>query len=84
MTVLIRERAPDVASPPRKTPMTALSVPVAVRDAVNRVALQLSADLGRRVSMGAVVEAALEITSEDMGRLRDVLSRQAAGEGVQE
>lgn len=59
--------------------MTALSVPVSVRDAVNRVALQLSADLGYRVSMGAVVEASLEITSEDMGRLRDVLSRRTSG-----
>lgn len=64
---------------PRKTPVTALSLPVTTRDVANRMALDLSADLGYRVSMAAVVSASLEIAVRHSAELRAVLAR-AAGD----
>lgn len=60
MKTRLIERRPTVATP-RKTPITAMSVPVPVRDAVNREALQFSAELGRRISMAAMISAALDV-----------------------
>lgn len=40
---------------PRKTPVTAFSVPVWVRNVINRSALNLSVELGERTSMATVV-----------------------------
>ena len=66
---------------PRKTPVTAFSVPVAVRDAANRLALDISAALGRRISMAAVVAASIEVASRHPDELRAALSQTDPTEG---
>jgi len=60
---------------PRKTPVTALSVPVTVRDQLNRIALDLSAELGWRVSMAAVVSASADVAARHRSELKAALSR---------
>jgi hypothetical protein len=62
---------------PRKTPVTAFSVPVAFRDVVNRLALDMSAELGRRISMAAVVIAAVAVAREHPQELRAALTAPA-------
>lgn len=64
----------------RKTPVTALSLPVVLRDQINLVALELSAQLGRRISMAAVVGAALEVAKRHSDELADVLTPDSTGE----
>jgi hypothetical protein len=56
MTTLTEVEAPRVP-PARRTPLTGVSVTVATRDALNRFALDLSAQLGRRISLSALVAA---------------------------
>lgn len=58
---------------PRKTPVTAFSVPVSTRDDVNLLALDLSSELGRRVSMAAVLGAAVAVARAHRSELLDAL-----------
>ena len=66
---------------PRKTPVTAFSVPVTTRDVVNRLALDLSADLGRRVSMASLVSAAVAVARNHPDELRSALEPTAPEDG---
>jgi len=61
----------------RKTPVTALSLPVPVRDEINRVALDLSARIGRRISMAAVVRAAVKVARDHESALIEALNPEA-------
>ena len=45
----------------RKTPVSAVSIATATRDELNRYALSVSAEIGRRVSVSALVTALLAV-----------------------
>lgn len=66
----------------RKTPVTALSLPVVVRDEINLVALDLSAEVGRRISMASVVLASLKVAKNHRAELIEILT--APDEGADE
>lgn len=76
MTVQQIERSP---MPQRRTPVTALSVPVATRDEINAVALELSVQAGARVSMARVVRAALQVAREHPDELRAAIEDEEEG-----
>jgi len=63
----------------RKTPVTALSIPVVTRDEINLVALDLSAKAGRRISMAAVVAASLAVAKRHEPELIAALSPEPTG-----
>lgn len=58
----------------RKTPVTALSLPVSVRDEINLVALDMSVKAGRRISMASVVVAALTVAKAHPDELISALT----------
>jgi hypothetical protein len=64
----------------RKTPVTALSLPVTVRDEINLVALDLSAKIGKRISMAAVVGASVAVAKRHESELIAALSPEPTGD----
>lgn len=60
--------------PTRKTPVTSLSLPTAVRDRANLLALSYGPRIGRRVSMAAVIGAALDLAERHPDELAALLS----------
>lgn len=56
--------------------MSAVSVPTTARDELSEMTVLVSADLRRRVSMGAVMAAALTVAQEHSDRLREILTAQ--------
>lgn len=63
----------------RKTPVTALSVPVTVRDEINLVALGLSAKVGKRISMAAVIGASIAVAKRHESELIAALTPDTEG-----
>jgi hypothetical protein len=73
MHMMTLERVPAVAT--RKTPVTSLSLPTAVRDQASELAIDLSTQLRRRVSMAAVIAAALTLAAEQPAAVAAILTR---------
>jgi hypothetical protein len=67
--------------PQRKTPVTAVTLPVVTRDRLNRMAIDMSARLGRRVSMAALVVAALTVAELHPDELAAALAAPAPSGG---
>jgi hypothetical protein len=63
--------------PARKTPYAGVTLTRAVRDDLQRVALTMSAQLGRRLSMSAIAAAALAVAE----RYPDELTAELAASG---
>ena len=72
---MTRERAPNVVSP-RKTPVTAVTIPVVTRDQLSQITIRVQAELGRRVSMAAAFKAALAMAQADPDGFRETLRAQ--------
>jgi hypothetical protein len=53
----------------RKTPVSAVSIATATRDELNRYALSVSAEVGRRVSVSALVSALLAVGTTHHGEV---------------
>jgi hypothetical protein len=73
MTVTI-ERTEPVAST-RKTPVTTLSLPTVVRDQANDIAIDQTTRTRRKVSMAAVIGAALALAVEQPDAFAEILDR---------
>lgn len=60
--------------PTRKTPYVSMNLTVEARDRLQRLTLNLAAEAGRRLSMSAVLLAALDVAERDRAALRESLA----------
>ncbi|WP_027935489.1 hypothetical protein [Amycolatopsis thermoflava] len=60
--------------PKRKTPFVSVNLTVQARDALQRAALLTSAEVGRRLSMSAVLLAAIKVTEDHPAELIEALT----------
>lgn len=79
LTTLTRMGAPPVP-PARKTPLTGVSVAVTTRDAMNQLALNLGARVGRRVSLSALTDALMVVGRRHEDELAAALAASSGGE----
>jgi hypothetical protein len=73
MTTLTTKRASPV-SVPRKTPVTSVTLRVSTRDGMNLRALRLGAEIGRRVPLADLVDAAMTLVDRHADEVREILS----------
>lgn len=79
MTTLTRMGAPPVP-PARKTPFASVGMTLTTRDAMNRLALDLGAKVGRRVSLSALTDALMVVGRRHEDELAAALAASSGGE----
>jgi hypothetical protein len=67
----------------RRTKFVSVNLTTSARDAVQRATLDLSAQVGRRLSMSTVVEAAITVAQQHTDELSAALSTPKQGEDEQ-
>lgn len=58
----------------RRTPYTGINLPTSVKDDLNLMSLNLSAKLGRRVSMATFMAAALTLADRHPDEIEEIVS----------